>query len=101
MPSSKQTTTVFEGKTATYTSDVFEANRDIITAQAVGTLGTGDSVAIQVSLQDEPSTATFETVHTFDDSSTTKVANIQVGEGTFYRAVFTSANSNSTSLYIK
>lgn len=98
--SSKPTITVFSGKTATYTSPAFEAPNRVLTFQVVGTLGAGDSVAIQVSVMDPTEGGTFETIYTFD-SSTDKVENVELGEGCFYRAVFTSANSNSTSLYAK
>lgn len=101
MQSSKPTIVLFEGKTATYTTAPFEAANNRMTFQVVGTLGSGDSVAIQVSAMEESSTATFETVLTFDSSSTDQVENIDIGEGCFYRSVFTSANSNSTSLYAK
>lgn len=98
--SSKPTITVFSGKTATYTSPAFEAPNRVMTFQVVGTLGAGDSVAIQVSVMNPTEGATFETIYTFD-STTDKVENVELGEGCFYKAVFTSANSNSTSLYSK
>lgn len=98
--SSKPTITVFSGKTATYTSPAFEAPNRVMTFQVVGTLGAGDSVAIQVSVMDPTEGATFETIYTFDNT-TDKVENVELGEGCFYRALFTSATSASTSLYAK
>lgn len=98
--SSKPTITVFSGKTATYTSPGYEAPNRVLTFQVVGTIGAGDSVAIQVSVMNPTEGATFETVYTFDNT-TDKVENIEIGEGCFYRAVFTSATSASTSLYAK
>lgn len=104
MESSKPTVELFEDKTATFTSYPFEATGERLTFQVVGTLGTGDSVAIQACAMEtapDQSSSAWETIYTFDDSSTDKIENIDLGEGVFYRAVFTSANSNSTSCYAK